>query len=523
MSFERLGCRLRGLEGPLILGCACLILAMAALVPLVELAVELARAGVFGLAVLASPRPWMLLARSVVLAGATTALALAVGVPLGVVFARARIPARRALFALHTVPMALPPFLLVLGWFHLFGRTGLLGNQGTAAHLFSSHGLVLVEGLAFAPVATTLTALGVSAIDPSLEEAARLVAHPLRVAVRILLPAAAKAVVVAALVVFALAFGELGVPMFLRQDVYPAAVFARLGGVDYAPGEAAALALPLFPIAFALLAIEGRVLGKRAFTVLGLRSGEGQRMEFGRPLTVACLVAAALSALPIVALALRAAQGKGFERASQWLGTAPSNSLYAAFAAATVVAAIGLVLGHALARGSVVARIADRLALLTFFLPAAVLGVGIIAAWNRPETLFVYGSAAILVIGFVARYAVVGSRVFAAVVAQSPVSFEEAAVVSGAGPFRRLLRVVVPMHRQAAVAAWLTAAVFCLRDLETAVLFYPPGGEPLTVRIFTLEANGPGAVVAALAVAHVALTVTTLFVGAALLRRGGRR
>jgi iron(III) transport system permease protein len=81
---------------------------------------------------------------------------------------------------------------------------------------------------------------------------------------------------------------------------------------------------------------------------------------------------------------------------------------------------------------------------------------------------------------------------------------------------------VIPIHGRAIAAAWLLAMVFCLRDLETAVLYYPPGGETLPVRIFTLEANGPPAAVAALAVLHVAITATVLALGLALLRRRSR-
>ncbi|MEW6270640.1 MAG: hypothetical protein AB1689_15255, partial [Thermodesulfobacteriota bacterium] len=67
------------------------------------------------------------------------------------------------------------------------------------------------------------------------------------------------------------------------------------------------------------------------------------------------------------------------------------------------------------------------------------------------------------------------------------------------------------------------AFVFALRDLETPVLFYPPGGEPLTVRIFTLEANAPTAVVAALATVQVVVTALVLVVGGAALRRSVAR
>ena len=45
-------------------------------------------------------------------------------------------------------------------------------------------------------------------------------------------------------------------------------------------------------------------------------------------------------------------------------------------------------------------------------------------------------------------------------------------------------------------------------------LFYPPGGEPLTVRIFTLEANGPEAVVSGLAAIHIGITFAVVGVAA---------
>jgi ABC-type Fe3+ transport system permease subunit len=74
--------------------------------------------------------------------------------------------------------------------------------------------------------------------------------------------------VLAGVIVFVLAFSELGTPMFLRVDVYPALVFSRLGGMDFAPGEAAALALPLVALT-AALAWFGTPAGRRAIAALG--------------------------------------------------------------------------------------------------------------------------------------------------------------------------------------------------------------------------------------------------------------
>src|SRR5262249_60279232 len=120
-----------------------------------------------------------------------------------------------------------------------------------------------------------------------------------------------------------------------------------------------------------------------------------------------------------------------------------------------------------------------------------VLGVGLIGVWNRPATSALYASVAILIIGYIARYAIVGIRAVASVVLQSPVHLEEAAAAAGAHFWRRLTRIILPVNLRGIAAGWLLAMVFCLRDFETAVLYYPTGREPLPVRIFSFAPTGP--------------------------------
>lgn len=507
-------------EQSLLLGAAGALLGVFAVLPLLRILAEIPAAGAGAFAVLATSRPWILLLHSLGLAVAVTGCALAIGTPLAMLIARTNLPGRGMLWLMHAFPMFLPPFVVVLGWFHLVGRQGILGSESTSRLLFSPTGMVGCLALTFAPVVTSLVALGIMGVDASQEEAARLVASPWRVCTRILLPAARPAMVLAAIVVFALAFSELGVPMFLRVDVFPAAVFARLGGIAYTPGEAFVLVLPLLPVAVLLLLVERRLVGVRSFAVTGLRGMARAPLALGRwrlPATFASWLVALLSIAPLGALAARAAMGRGFAQLSQWLGQAPWTSLAAAALAATAIAALALVLGHAGARRLRGATFLDSLAMLVFVLPASVLGVGLIGVWNRPATSAFYGSIAILVIGHVARYSIIGIRAVASVVLQSPVHLEEAAAACGAGFARRLLRIVMPVNARGVAFAWLLSFVFCLRDLETAVLFYPPGGEPLTVRLFTLEANGPPAVVAGLAMTQVAMTAAVLALGAFLL------
>ena len=499
------------------------ILAFAVLIPVATLAVELtsgedAITGV--MTVLLSPDVWRLLTTSVALAAAVTTLATALGVPLGVLLGRTDVGGRGWLLAVHAFPIFVPPFLVALGWFHIVGANGYVGTPSTARLFFGPVGIVAVLGLTFAPIMTSLTALALQNVDPSLEDPGRVVAGPVRVIVRILLPTAWPAVALGLLLVFALALSELAVPMFLRVPTYPASVFARLGGIDYAPREAVALTLPLLAVTLGLLALERRFVGARTFAVLGLRRRKRTLFRLGRwkaPVTLACVCVTMLSLAPVLALAVRAGPD-GLAEMPVWIRSSLWNSPRAAGLAATAITALGLTGAWAFARGRAGGLLLDATLMLGFLIPGAVLGLGLIAAWNHDLTRAVYGGTAILVFGLVARYAIVGVRVMATAVAQSARSLEEAAAVFGAGPLRQLRRIVAPLHAHGLAAAWFLSLVFCMRDLDTVVLFYPPGMEPLTVRIFTLEANGPEAVVAALALTQIAVTAALLGAMAAIAR-----
>ncbi len=454
-----MGRTLRRAQEHLALALAGAVLCGVALLPLVAV---VAKASPSALKPLASATPWLLLLRSCALAAAVTACTLGIGVPLGVLLGRADVPGRRAALLLHALPAFLPPFLLAVGWFNL--------PHGDA--LFSSAGAIGVETAAFAPIVTILVAFGVQAIDPSLEEAGRLCAPPWKVALRIVLPAAWPAAALGALLVFALSLSELGVPIFLRIRAYPAAVFARLGAIDYAPGEAAVLALPLLAVAAALLLVERRIGARRSFAVLGLRSEERPRLALGRyrpAATLACWLAATASVVPLAGLLLRALRDSGFAQLE--FGTSVWNSVAPAAIAASALTAVGIVLGRAVARG---------------------------------------------------RHGAIPARAFAVAVAQGSPHLEEAAAVQGASFLRRMRRIVIPLHRRAIAGAWLLAFVFCLRDLETVVLFYPPGKAPLTVRILTMEANGAPGVVAALSLVQCGIVAVAVAAGALILPKRRR-
>lgn len=486
--------------------------------PFAAVTLELVLHPAAALQALSSARLLGLLWTTLVRSALVTALSVALGLVLGVLLFRTDLPGRRLALGAHVLPLFIAPFLLALGAAQLFGRTGLLGSEQSARALYGEWGAVVIELLAFTPIVTGLVGLGLSSVDASLEDAARVAARPWRVLVGILLPLSLPSLALGALLVFALSFSELGVPMFVRVRAYPAAVFARLGGMVYEPGEAVGLGLPLLVVALCLLAIE-RQIARRTRPARGLRRGL-PRLPLGHArwaLGILVLTLCWAGLAPLAGLAVRAAPA--FRDISAWMGSSVQTSLLSALASATLVTVLASVLGLALGRGAPVGRVIDAFATLSFVTPAALLGIGLISVWNHPLTSWLYGTVAILVIGWSARYAVLPLRAMALGVGLTPISFEDAGRAAGARFLRVLLFIVTPLQRRALAVGWLFTVAFCLRDLETAVMYYPPGHEPLAVRVFTLEANGPPAVVAGLALVQVLFSAGLAAAGALLIRQ----
>ena len=138
--------------------------------------------------------------------------------------------------------------------------------------------------------------------------------------------------------------------------------------------------------------------------------------------------------------------------------------------------------------------------LFLFILPGTVVGVGLISLWNRPMTNVIYATPAIIILGLLAQYAVLPTRMTAAVLRRIPPSMEQAAALCGASWFMTLRHIVVPLAKRGLIAAWIIGYVFCLRDLGITMAVYPPGSDTLPVRILTLMANGAPSLISALCV-----------------------
>ncbi|MBT9554891.1 MAG: iron ABC transporter permease, partial [Myxococcales bacterium] len=122
-----------------------------------------------------SPESTVALWGTVVTSAGAAAVAFVLAVPLALLIGRTALPMRGVLRALFTLPAALPPFILGMGWVSLGNpRAGLLNlwlGPGTV-DIYGQAGIAFVLGSAGLPMVLLPTLAALSRIDASLEEAA---------------------------------------------------------------------------------------------------------------------------------------------------------------------------------------------------------------------------------------------------------------------------------------------------------------------------------------------------------------
>jgi iron(III) transport system permease protein len=111
----------------------------------------------------------------------------------------------------------------------------------------------------------------------------------------------------------------------------------------------------------------------------------------------------------------------------------------------------------------------------------------------------VYGTTAMLVLAYLARFVPVGALGVAATVGSVPESHEEAAATAGAGWWRTMTRIVLPQVRIGLLSVWVITFVLAFGEVGASILVAPPGESTLPIRVYTLTANSPPGHVAALA------------------------
>jgi iron(III) transport system permease protein len=503
---------------------------------------------------LGDPAFYRLFANTMVYGAGVAALALVTGVGLAFLYARTDAPLRGLGMVTALVPLIVPGILNTVAWLFLASpRIGILNSVAEALvhvrpfNAYSLPGMIFVQAMHVAPTAFIMAVATFTAMDPSMEEAAVASGASSLVAFRrVTLALAAPAIAAAGLLVFIQTIASFEVPQLIgvpaNVSVFTTQIYGALQAFPPDYGGAAATGGVVLVLAAAGVAFVNRLTraGRHA-TVTG-KAFRPRRVELGvlRPLAGAAIVAffTIVVVLPVAVL-LWSSLLPGFEApspaalrhlsfanyAQMWsyplIRQSLVNSAITSVSAGAIVTVLTAIVAYVTLKSRIPgAWLLDVLVSLPIAVPSILMGVGILFWYLvAPLPFHLYGTLALLVIGFVTIGIPYGMRYATSGLAQIRDELEEAAAVSGAGWTTRFLRIYVPLLMPSLLAAFLTTMIVAFREISAAIFLYSQGTEVVSIAIFDLWSNGQYPQIAALGCVLVALLLALT----ALVQRLGAR
>jgi len=532
---------------------ALLVLGLAWLVvyPLLLVGAEATHADIRGFVRTASE--WAALWNSLWISVTSVGLAAAIGIPLALVFERYDFPGRRVLGALIALPAVLPPLVGVIAFLFLYGESGfvsravqaLLGLRHAPWRLQGPGAILLVHAYSMYVYFYLFARAGLARIDASMvEAAASLGAGPWGTFRRVTLPLLAPALWGAALLTFMTALASFSAPYIFGggfRVMTTQIVATKLNGdLPTAMLETVALAV----LAIAGFAVVQRSEGSRLVVSVGKGTAPPLRAiahplarraaailgwTLGVVLLLPHLTLIVVSLVPAGTWTTEAIPPAWSLRNYGALFTEPErlrpllNSLWMAAAATGAAVALAAVAAHlAVRRRVALRRVIETLLALPWAVPGTVVAIALATLFSVRSPLagrwILVGTAAILPLAYLVRSLPLTGRALLAGYRQLDPSLEEAAESLGAGRWRRLWRVTLPLLKPAIAAGASLAFVSALGDFVTSVLLYTYDTRPISIEILSSLRLSDMGVAAAFGVVLMGVSAAALGVGA----RAGR-
>lgn len=497
MTTAQAGTGIRRPAPPLIVLVPALAVGAGMLVPLLYLVLRALEADPATVAALVLRwRTLDLLLNTAALAGGVLALTTVIALPLAWLSVRVRVPGRRLLDVLVTLPLAVPGYVMA------FALIGLSGHYGFMNQVF---GVMLprLEGWLGATLALSLYTYpylflnlraALAGMDASLEESARsLGCTPLEVFRRVTLPHLRPALFAGWLVIGLYTVGDFGAVALMRYEVFSYAIYTQYSGA-FDRIYAAWLALILVVVAMVFVWLEGRIRDARRYARTG--TGAGRRPEPVDPgiwrwpafVFVVLVVAAALG-LPAAVLAFWLGRGE-FVSMIPALLAAFGHSLSAAVPAALLAGALALPVAVLAVRyPSPLARVIDRVAFVGYAIPPLAFALAMVFLSLR-SVPFLYQTLALLVLAYALSFLALALGPVRAALYQTRPSLEESARALGHGPLQVFMHVQLPLLRRGVIAGVLLVFVIAMKDLPIAFLLAPTGFRSLAIGLFSRTSEG---------------------------------
>ena len=495
---------------------------------------------------------WRPLLNTAVVSACSVVLSLLVGGVLAWLLTRTDVFGRRWFNTALIVPYMLPTWAFALAWSTIFknrtagGLPGWLESVGVTPPDWLAYGavpIIVIFTLYFSPLVILLLGNALARFDAQLEDSARVLGAGYGTVVRtILMPLMRPAIVSAATLILAKVLGEFGVTYILGLptdfNVLATSLYRNISTRD--SGTAAVIAGAIIVIGLLSLWVDVHFLREaRRFVTVGGKGSMDRTRLLGRlriPATAFCGFAFLLSVVvPIGVLLLSTLMRRPADFSpdnftlSYWFGhdldtpgftdgvlvsndvwSAAWNTFWIVGVAAVSAGILGQLVGYVVVRSPnrILAAALRQITFLPYLVPGIAFAVAYLSLFAVPRGPIpaLYGTAAILVLIYLAEQMPFASRAGISSMMQLGPEPEEAAQVAGAGWWRRMAGIVLPIQKRSLAIGVLLPFIAGVRSLSLVVILAVPGMDVLTtfaIKLvefgFTQAANGVVLIISAIA------------------------
>jgi thiamine transport system permease protein len=507
----------------------------------------------------------------------STLASIALGLPLAFILTHYDFPLKRIVRALTIVPFVLPAITVALGFALLFGRNGYLNqflmhlfglSEPPLPIMYSLTGIVLAHAFYNAPIITRTVHAAWERLDPRYEESARaLGASRFFVFKDITLPMILPGLLSGAALVFIFCF--LSFPIVLsvgggRFSTIEVEIYTRVVTrldpqfVNYKIG--AALALVGLVLSLAVTYLYLRLQGSLARQTEQLRPRPTAPLFAGvrdllRPTKLLVwlyvLISVILFVGPVAAIvvdSLREETAEGARWTLRWysyiftpnyealVGDSPLraivNSLIFGLGATAIAVPLGLIFAYVIARlrldrsscrrrrQGVQSRrsLVDTLLMAPLATSSIVLAFALLRAFNAPPLRLVGSSTAVIIAHAVIIFPFI-VRALVPILESLDVRLTEMARSLGAGRFRALRDIELPLVATGLIAGAVFAFALSLGEMSATLMLARPGLSTMPVAVYRFLSQHSLGAPSAMSVVMIAVSAIAFI----LLERWGER
>ncbi|MES1041183.1 ABC transporter permease [Peribacillus simplex] len=470
-----------------------------------------------------------------------------IGIPLAFIFNRYDFPGRSFFSSAAILPIVLPSLVGVMAFMFLYGESGLIPNaikdlfglDKVPFKIGGVSGILIVHAYTMYVYFYMTVSAAINKIDPSLEEAAyNLGANKIKVFWKVTFPLLTPAIVAASLLVFMISMASFSAPFLLAGGYRVLSLqiyFSKING-DMEIAATQSVILSIVSISFLLFM---RWYQNRKDYRMASKGIGAHRSEVKNPFTKWVMVLTGIIGVIILLLPHFTILLLSLVPDGTWtFQTYPTvfnmenyrllfedpnifkplrNSLLMAVIATLANLVFGVIASYVLVKRKFIGKsFVDILVMIPWALPATVIGMNLIFAFNEPSVFsfgqILVGTFWILPLAYFIRHIPLVVRSTNAVLEQLDDSIEEAARNLGAKWFYTFRKVIFPIIMPGVLSGTLLAFIESVGEFPTSVLLYTISNRPISIEIMNQLRMFNMGQAAAYGMIQITLIVIVLFI-----------